>query len=248
MQPYAYLRSRPALAVAVAALLPLVAALSLTPLRDRVSTTTAALVLVCVVVLACTVGLRLAGLTAVVSAVVWFDFLLVPPYQSFSIANAEDVEAAVLLLVIGGLVTELALWGQRQQAGLSRSQGYLDGILGAAASAADPEADSSSVTASVAERMRTVLGADSCTFVPGGPPGPATALLRRDGSLSRDGRPLDVDHDGLPTDVPIAVPVETAGGPGGYFRLVAASRLSRPSPRARRVAMLLADQTGRLLH
>ena len=36
-------------------------------------------------------------------------------------------------MVIGVAVTELALWGRRQQAHAARRSGYLDGVLSAAA-------------------------------------------------------------------------------------------------------------------
>ncbi len=90
----------------VAALLPLAAAALLSLVRDTVSSATAVLVLVAFVVAAGTTGIRAAGLAAAVSAVAWFDFFLTEPYNSFAIVGAADLEAAVLLLVIGGIVTE----------------------------------------------------------------------------------------------------------------------------------------------
>lgn len=39
----------------------------------------------------------------------------------------------MLLVLIGASVTEVALWGRRQQAQSSRRSGYLDGVLSAAA-------------------------------------------------------------------------------------------------------------------
>ena len=38
----------------------------------------------------------------------------------------------MLLLVIGVVVTEISVWGRRQQAAASRRAGYLDGLNGAA--------------------------------------------------------------------------------------------------------------------
>ena len=42
----------------------------------------------------------------------------------------DDVEAAALLVIIGAAVTEVALWGHRQQSRANRRAGYLDGVLG----------------------------------------------------------------------------------------------------------------------
>ena len=65
-----------------------------------------------------------------------FDFFLTGPYNSFSIDDRVDVQTAVLLVVVGAAVTEIALWGLRQQARASQEQGYLDGVVGTAATVA----------------------------------------------------------------------------------------------------------------
>jgi hypothetical protein len=46
---------------------------------------------------------------AALSAAVWFDCVLTRPYERFIIARRADIEATVLLLVIGMAVTELAV-------------------------------------------------------------------------------------------------------------------------------------------
>ena len=50
-----------------------------------------------------------------------------------TIADRSDIETAVLLLVVGVAVTELAVWGRRRAAIASRDAGYLAGIEAAAA-------------------------------------------------------------------------------------------------------------------
>jgi K+-sensing histidine kinase KdpD len=45
-----------------------------------------------------------------VSAALWFDFFLTQPCEQFSITRRTDIETAVLLLVIGVAVTEIAVW------------------------------------------------------------------------------------------------------------------------------------------
>ena len=47
---------------------------------------------------------------------VWFDFFLTEPYLRLTIADSDDIETTVLLVLIGVAVTEIALWGHRQQA------------------------------------------------------------------------------------------------------------------------------------
>ena len=56
------------------------------------------------------------------------------------------------------------------------------------------------------------------------------------------GECIDVDRDGLPVDSIMVLPVRTGGQLRGRFLLTAASRVSRPTERQRRVAVLLADQ------
>jgi K+-sensing histidine kinase KdpD len=95
--------------VAYAAIVPLLlcAAVSASDLAAR--QTTAALLVVVVIVAAAATGIRAAGVTATLSGTLWFDYFLTAPTGSFSIDGAGDVQTAVLLLVVGLTVTELAV-------------------------------------------------------------------------------------------------------------------------------------------
>jgi K+-sensing histidine kinase KdpD len=115
--------------VATAALVPLVACALVVPFRDDVANTNAALGLVLLVVAAAATGIRPAGLSAAVSSAVWFDFFLTQPYGRFTIDDQADIETAVLLVLVGLAVTEIALWGRRRQAEASRQEGYLRGVV-----------------------------------------------------------------------------------------------------------------------
>lgn len=198
--------------------------------------------LVLVIVAAAATGLRSAGMGAAASAAVWFDFFLTQPYDSFAIDSAEDIQVAVLLLLVGLGVTELALFGQKQRAQLGRERGYLDGVVTTAESVAD-DVPADTVVSSVADRVREVLRADRCTFVGGGSL-PARPRIRRDGSLVRGEHLLPVDRSGLPVDQEVVLPVETEGQVVGWFAVTAAARVARPTAAERRVAVLLADQAA----
>ena len=228
----------------VAALLPLVAAALLSLVRDTVSAATAVLVLVACVVAAGATGIRAAGLAAAVSAVAWFDFFLTEPYGSFAISSSDDLEDAVLLLVIGGIVTETALWGLRQEAALARQSGYLGGVLTTAETLATHHESREQVTHSVGLRITELLGLDSCRFVAGPQPDPGAPTFDHSGALVRDGSPLNVERDGLPVDTTMYLPVRSGGQVRGHFVLTAATHVSRPSADQRRVAALLADQVA----
>lgn len=100
---------RDRLALGAALIGPLLVALALVPFRTNLSNTNAPLVLVVVVVaVAAAGGNRLGGGLAALSAAAWFDFFLAQPYQRFTIDDADGIETAVLLLIVGLMVSQLA--------------------------------------------------------------------------------------------------------------------------------------------
>ena len=220
--------------------LPLLSCAALSLVRDDVTAATAVLVQVLWVVAAAATGDRIAAVLAALSGAVWFDFFLTVPYHSFTINHSDDVEAATLLVVIGLAVSEIALWGYRQQAGAARRSGYLDGVVGAARAVAEGDG----ALEIVAAQIRQVLDADEARFVPGPVHDGRIAVLDHDGVLTRVGRPVDVDRVGLPVDEYVAVPVVREGRTVGHFLVTATSHVSRPSAEQRRVAALLADQVA----
>lgn len=231
--------------VAAAAVVPLLACALVVPFRDRIPNTNAALVLVLIVVAAAATGVRVAGITAAVSSAVWFDFFLAPPYQTLHIDNRADIETAVLLVLVGVAVTEIALWGHRRQAEASRQEGYLNGVAGTAGMVAAGAPRPEPLIESVADQLVEVLGIDDCRF-DSGPVGDLPQL-HPDGTVVRAGQAIDVDRHGLPTDTEIDLPVRYAGTARGHFLLVASTRVARPSATQRQVAVLLADQVGAAL-
>jgi K+-sensing histidine kinase KdpD len=235
----------PRAVTAFAVLGPLAAAVLLHLAGDRVTAAVSALVLVLVVVAAAASGLRAAGVLAALSAGAWYDFFLTAPRLSFTVLDRDDVEVAVLLLIVGLAVTELALWGRRQQARASRRAGYLDGVLRTADLVALPDASPDLLVAAVAERMTDVLGVDGCRFEARDRLRARSATaLHRDGSVIQQGARVDVDRHGLPTDDLVAVPVEHGGVDYGRFLLTSSTRHARPTTEQRRIAVALADQVG----
>ena len=239
------LRAHRPLIIGVAAFVPLVACAVLALFRESVANTNAALVLVLLIVAAAATGIRLAGIVAALSSAAWFDFFLTEPYNSFSITDRADIETAVLLVLVGVAVSEVALWGYRQQARASREQGYLAGVLGAAATVAAGRTSTSSLIDHVCEQIVEVLQIDDCHFDSGD--GSALPTLGNDGTMVRDGRPVNVERQGLPTDTEIALMVQSSGVVYGRFLLTAATRVVRPSLEQLRVAVALANQVGAAL-
>jgi K+-sensing histidine kinase KdpD len=225
-------------------LAPLLTCAILSTVRDSVTAATSVLVLVVWVVAAAATGDRMAGVLAAVSAGAWFDFFLTEPYLRFTIADSDDIEATVLLVLISLAVTEVALWGYRQRANAARRSGYLDGVLGAARAVAEGDTPTAVVIDIVARQIAEALAADSCRYVDGPVRDARIAVLDHDGVLMRDGHAVDVERVGLPSNEYVAVLVRRGPRVVGHFLVTATTRVTYPSGEQRRVAVLLADQVA----
>jgi K+-sensing histidine kinase KdpD len=239
------LRAHRSLVIVAAAAVPLVACAVLALFRDSVANTNAALGLVLLIVAAASTGIRSAGIVAALSSAVWFDFFLTEPYNSFSITDRADVETAVLLVLVGIAVTEVALWGYRQQARASRERGYLAGVLGTAATVGAGRTSTRLLIDHVCTQIVEVLQIDECRFDPGA--GSGLPTVDNDGTVVRDGHPTNVERHGLPTDSQIALMVQSGGVVHGRFLLTASTRVVRPSVEQLQVAVALASQVGAAL-
>ncbi len=233
------------LVVTAAAVVPLAACGILSLVRDSVANTNAALGLVLLVVAAAATGVRLAGIVAALSSAAGFDYFLTEPYGTFNIADRTDIETAVLLVLVGAAVTEIALWARREQARASREQGYLDGVLGTAAAVAAGRASTDDLIDLVCRQVVEILQIDSCRFDAGTRSG--LPALDPSGTVTRHGRTVDVSRQGLPTDSMIALLVRSGGVTYGHLLLTAATRVVRPSQQQLRVAVTLANQVGAAL-
>lgn len=238
------LRTHRTLLIGASVLLPAVFCALLSPLRERVTTTTDVLVLVLIVVGFAATGDRTAGIVAAVSSGVWFDFFLTQPYGRFAITDPQDLETTILLTIIGLAVTEVALWGRRQQAGASRRAGYLDGALATAEIVSARHESPGKVIELVTAQIVDVLGISRCRFVSGPLNDTRLAVLDHEGAVSRGGRVLQVERDGLPTDEETALLVIHDGEVVGHFVLTSAADVARPTLEQRRVAVLLADEVA----
>jgi hypothetical protein len=231
--------------LAVAVLAPLAVCGLLVPLRGVVANTNAALVLVIIVVGVAASGQRVAGVLAALSSTAGFDLLLTAPYGQFTIADPRDVLTAVLLTVVGLAVTEIALWGRRQQSQSSTREGYLAGVVAAARIVATGETSLPDLTERIAQQIKDMLDLDACRFDPGA--APEGARIDRDGTVTWNGREVDVDRDGLPTMDEINLLVENRGSVYGHYVLTSATRVRRPGLEQRLVAVTLAEQVGAAL-
>lgn len=214
---------RPVLLLALALLVPVAVAAALAQLRSVVDGPAAALVLVLVVVGAASTGSRWAGLVSAVSAAASFNWFLTAPYASLVIADRDDAEVAVLLALVGLAVTEIALWGRRQQGRASRTAGLVEGVAAAMGGVGDENPDR---VHDIAQRLQAVLGVEAVGYDPG-PLRPDEPVLGPDGVVRVGPVPLDVVRDGLPTDAHVQVPVGDHDR-GGRFLVAGAGRGRRP--------------------
>ncbi|MEV0494060.1 DUF4118 domain-containing protein [Streptomyces atratus] len=234
-------RDRVALVAAVA--LPPVVCAVLVPFRTSMSNTNAALVLVVAVVGVAALGHRLAGALTAMSAAVWFDFFLTRPYEQFGITKSADITTAVLLLVVGVVVSQLAARARELKVIAITDEDYLAQIHHTARlveAATGPH----TVIDHVRGQLVGLLGLSGCRFeygtLIGHPPS-----LREDGSISWGRRRWDVDRNGLPGEE-MELRVFHNGRYYGRFMLQAAPGAAPPLA-ARLVAVTLANQVGTAL-
>ncbi|WP_406339237.1 DUF4118 domain-containing protein [Streptomyces sp. NBC_00649] len=235
------LRDRLALVAGLAG--PFLVALALVPFRTGLSQTNAALVLVVVVVAIAAVGSRVAGALAALSAAAWFDFFLTRPYRTFDINASDDIETAVLLLIVGLIVSQLAAHARSLEVITVTDAAYLARIH-ATADLAQSAKSSDTVVDHVRHQLTELLGLRACRFeygtLMGQPP-----RLQPDGSVAVGLRRWDVDGRGWPEG---ETELRTYGN-GHYLGRFMLSPGPGPVPplQARLVAVTLADQTGAAL-
>lgn len=228
---------RPALLVAV--VVPLAVAAAVVPVRGVFPAQDAALLLVLVIVAVSILADRWAGVLAAVSAAVWLDFFLTRPYYRFSITDRSDIETTVLLLVIGVVITEVAVRAREDRASAARRADYLRGIQ-TAASALSAGSWSSAPMLQVTAQLTDLLELEACQFQPGvaGVGGPAR--LQSDGRVTLPQGRWSPDGS-LPAGMQTELLVQSHGLLQGRF-LMTPRAGAHPDLERRLVAVVLADQ------
>jgi hypothetical protein len=231
-------RDRIAILAALAA--PLAAAAILLPFRASWPDTNVALLLVVVVVAVAAVGNRIAGGLAAVWAAAWFDFFFTVPFYRFTIRSSGDVTTAVLLLLTGLAVSQLAARARRLKVIAITNAGYLAQIH-ETASLAKSAAFGDAVVDHVKEQLTGLLDLEGARFeygsLLGHPP-----RLEPDGTVIAGHSRWDVEQSGLPGRRSRCVPSATASTTGGSCSRPGRVRSPRCQPdRAERV---LTNQPG----
>ena len=104
-------------------MLPIGVAAAFIPLRAHVAATDVALLLTVVILVAAIQGGRVLGAVAAVFAALSFDLFFTQPYYSLRIDRAEEIETAVLMLIVGVAIGEIVTRSKRDRfaAHVSRS-------------------------------------------------------------------------------------------------------------------------------
>jgi Domain of unknown function (DUF4118) len=149
--------------MAIGAIGPILLAGALVGIRDSIAAADVALLLVLVVVLAAVTGGWQAGAIGAVVAALSFDFFFTKPYLSLTIDSRDDVETALLLLVVGVSVGALAGRARDARAAAKHSSSEIDRIHRVAELAARG-ATGEEVLLRAQEELAELLDLESCRF------------------------------------------------------------------------------------
>jgi hypothetical protein len=221
---------------------PVAVSLALVPVRGEIRTSNVSLVLVIAVLVAAIVGGRIGGAVAALVSMASFDFFFTRPYYSFTIKSREDVETAVLLLVVGGVVGEIVVRARRSRQVAVESRREVGRMRGLAELAAGGEPVGRLVH-TVQNELMTLLELGSCRFER--PPFASTLPRLQHGSVRVP--PVEASPTGKAGRVEL--PVWGEGRELGRFvlELTAGTTGITLPVEARRTAMALADQLGAIL-
>ncbi len=235
--------ARDTLALPAAVAAPLALCAVLLPFRAHLANTNVALLLVVVVVAMAALGNRGAGVVASVTAALWFDFFFTRPYERFSISKSADLTTAVLLLLVGLVVSQLAAYARRLQVITITDADHLARIHETAVLARTANSGLT-VVDQVRAQLIDLLQLRGCRFefgtLLGHPP-----RLEPDGSVVVGRRRWDADRLGLPGEE-VELRLFGSGRYIGRFMLEPTPG-TVPSAQARLVAVTLADQAGAAL-
>ncbi|MFE2145376.1 DUF4118 domain-containing protein [Streptomyces sp. NPDC059456] len=232
---------RDAVAAVAALFAPFVVALALAPVRADVSHTNVALVLVVAVVAVSALGNRYAGALAALSAAAWFDFFHTVPYETFHIEQRADIETALLLLVVGLAVSQLAARARLLGGVALADAGHLE-RLHETARFARFSTSPDDVAAHVRRQLVELLGLRACRFERGSLLG-HPARLEQDGSVTVPDWVWDLDRQGWP-EGEIELRATSGGHYEGRFMMTPVPGAPVPPLEARLVAVTLAAQAA----
>ncbi|MET9888201.1 DUF4118 domain-containing protein [Streptomyces sp. NPDC006430] len=232
-------------ALFAALMAPFLVALALVPFRTALSATNEALIMVVTVVAVATSGTRAAGALAALSAAAWYDFFLTKPYRQFTISDRDEIQTAVLLLVVGLIVGQLAVRARTLHSAVVTDAAHLSSLR-AAARLAEDGASPDAVVEHVRRELVGLLRLRGCRFEYGTLMG-HRPRLEHDGSLWLRHGDRITEYTVWPPDVETELRVVGGGHYYGRFLLDPFPGRPLPPEEARLVAVSMAAQAGAAL-
>jgi hypothetical protein len=232
----------PRVGAALGGLSAIVLAAALVPFREELAGEALALVLVLPVLLGAVTGGRLGGAVAAVCATVGFDFFLTQPYLSMTISSADDVETAVLLLIVALVVGTVAAGGQRAATRAEAGQAELESIHRVAEVVAS-DAPRAEIIHTARRELIAVLSLEACEF---DEQVPATGLPTLEHTGTFLGVQFKYVHGGFVLPAGVQLAVASGGRVRGRFVLHGDGKTPVPLD-ARRAAVVIADHVGAAL-
>jgi hypothetical protein len=229
----------PRAGAALGGLVAVVLPAALVPLRGDISPAALALVLVLPVLLGAVTGGRLGGAVSAVVATLGFDFFLTRPYLRLTIDSQDDVETAVLFLLVALIVGTVAAGAQRSSAKAHEGRAELEAIYRVAETASGGSRITDVIDAARRELVR-VLQLDACEFDGSARPS-SLPVLEHNGTFDT-GRFHNV-RGGF--TLPSGIELHVRNGDRALGRFVLHGRPGVPvSIDARLAAVVIADQVG----
>jgi len=220
--------------------LPVATGIALLPLRDHVRNTNVALLLALVTVGVSVLGGLAPGAVAGLTAAITYDVLFTHPYGSLAITDVDDVETALLLMLIGAASGALVGWGRRQRRAAARHEASARRLRRHAELASGSDSLGRLLQQS-REELCDVLGARTCVYEPG-PPGNDVPLFTHTGVI--------IPAASASTRPWVALPIRRSGRMVGHFLIEFPSGSTTPMAfpaEARQTATALADHVGEVL-
>jgi K+-sensing histidine kinase KdpD len=236
----------PGSVLALAVLGPLLVSGALIGFRHEFGPGGTALVLVLVVFAAGTIGGRRGGIVSALVAALCFDFFFTQPYYSLTIDSRDDIETAIVLLIVGAAVGELVARERRSRRMAQVKKREVDQIRRVAELGAGARPDGRLITI-VQREVVDLLSARGARFER--PPFPTT--LPRLGH-ERLTLPAHGDGVGPPAGPNNEVELQVWGRGREIGRLVVtlavdSTLVTMISAEDRALAVALADQLGAVL-
>jgi K+-sensing histidine kinase KdpD len=225
----------------VGAIAAIIVAGGLVGVRSMLDNTSAALILVLVIVGAASVGGRWAGFVSALAAGIAFDFFHTEPYGRLAIDSAQDVETVVLLVLVGVAAGEMVVRARRVEQARALSHEELARVR-RVADTATTHPDEAVATA--LRELQVGLGLQRCWYEPGA----ATVVrprIERRGTLDQTAYRLSQGEFELPDDE-VALPVAWSGQELGRFVLVPTPGIGIAKDR-RVAAVAIADLVASVL-